>query len=131
MLSIKGKVLEVFPVVQVSEKFRKREFVVEYVENPQYPEFIKFECVQDKCELLDRVAPGQQVEVSFNLRGRSYVNPQGQKSYFNSLQAWRILPAADSGYTPSGQQAPQQHSPAPESAPDMGAYSGGDDDLPF
>lgn len=130
MLSIKGKVIEVFPVVNVSEKFRKREFVVEYVENPQYPEYIKFECVQDKCELLDRVTTGQQVEVSFNLRGRSYVNQQGQKNYFNSLQAWRILPAAEGGYAQQTQAPQQNQSPAPQ-APDMGTYNGPDDDLPF
>jgi hypothetical protein len=89
-MNIKGKVLEIFPVQQVRENFKKREFVVEYRENPQYAEFIKFELLQEKCELLNDLKPGDELEVQFNLRGRVWTNPQGEKVYFNSLQAWRI-----------------------------------------
>ncbi|HLF33010.1 MAG TPA: DUF3127 domain-containing protein [Cyclobacteriaceae bacterium] len=89
-MNIKGKVLEIFPAQQVRENFRKREFVVEYRENPQYAEFIKFEFLQEKCELLNDLKPGDEVEIQFNLRGRVWTNPQGEKVYFNSLQAWRI-----------------------------------------
>ncbi len=46
-MDITGTILEIGEVVQVSDRFRKREFVVEYAENKQYPEFIKFEIVQD------------------------------------------------------------------------------------
>ena len=66
-MNIKGKLLEVFDVAQVSATFRKREFVVEYVENPQYPEYLKFELIQDKCNLLDAFSIGQEIDVHFNL----------------------------------------------------------------
>ena len=52
-MEITGKLLECMDTVQVSERFRKREFVLEYADNPEYPEYIKFELAQDRCELLD------------------------------------------------------------------------------
>jgi hypothetical protein len=89
-MEIKGKIIEINNTVQVSDKFKKREFVVEYAENAQYPEYVKFELTQDKCDLLNEFNPGQVVEVFFNLRGRRWTDPKGETKYFNSLQAWKI-----------------------------------------
>ncbi|MFQ5559364.1 MAG: DUF3127 domain-containing protein, partial [Nitrospinota bacterium] len=44
-MDITGTILEIFDTVNVSQSFKKREFVVEYVENPQYPEQLKFELI--------------------------------------------------------------------------------------
>ena len=77
--------------MQISERFRKREFVVEYASNPDYPQPLQFEMVQDRCELLDSFEVGQEVEIFFDLRGREWTNPQGQVKYFNSLQAWKLV----------------------------------------
>lgn len=68
--------------------FRKREMVVTTEE--QYPQHILIEFVQDKCDLLNNYQLGQQVVVSINLKGREWVNPQGETKYFNSVQGWRI-----------------------------------------
>ena len=68
--------------------FRKREVVVTTEE--QYPQHILVEFVQDKCELLDAYTVGQPVKIGVNLRGREWVNPQGETKYFNSIQGWRI-----------------------------------------
>lgn len=68
--------------------FRKREVVVTTEE--QYPQHILVEFVQDKCDLLNPFAVGQMVKISINLRGREWVNPQGETKYFNSIQGWRI-----------------------------------------
>jgi len=68
--------------------FRKREVVVTTEE--QYPQHIMIEFVQDKTELLNSYQVGQQVKVNINLRGREWVNPQGETKYFNSVQGWRI-----------------------------------------
>ena len=68
--------------------FRKREVVVTTEE--QYPQHIMVEFVQDKCDLLNNFAVGQMVKISINLRGREWVNPQGETKYFNSIQGWRI-----------------------------------------
>ena len=71
-----------------SNGFRKREIVITTQE--QYPQNILLEFVQDKCELLDHYQVGQDVRIGINLRGREWVNPEGQTKYFNSIQGWRI-----------------------------------------
>ena len=71
-----------------SNGFRKRELVITTEE--QYPQHIMVEFVQDKTDLLDNYQIGQMVKISINLRGREWVNPQGETKYFNSIQGWRI-----------------------------------------
>ncbi|MCT4628880.1 DUF3127 domain-containing protein [Winogradskyella sp.] len=71
-----------------SNGFRKREVVVTTEE--QYPQHLMIEFIQDKTDLLNNYQVGQQVKVSINLRGREWVNPQGETKYFNSIQGWRI-----------------------------------------
>lgn len=120
-MDIKGKVHEVSPTTQVTDTLKKRELILEYIENPQYPEYIKFEAIQDRCNLLDSVKVGDNVEVSFNLKGRPWTDKTGKKTYFNSLQLWRVN-KLNEGAAPS----------APEYAPpvDLSAAPD-DDDLPF
>jgi hypothetical protein len=89
-METKGKLIEKFETQIVSEKFKKREFVLEIAENPQYPETVKFELQQDKCSLIDLHEIGSELAISFNLRGRAWTNNQGVKQYFNTLQAWKI-----------------------------------------
>jgi len=120
-MEIKGKVHEVSATQQVTDTLKKRELILEYIENPQYPEYLKFEAIQDRCALLDSVKVGDDVEVFFNLKGRPWTDKTGKKTYFNSLQLWRInvLGAAGSSSTP-------EYAPPVDisSAPD-------EDDLPF
>lgn len=68
--------------------FQKREVVITTEE--QYPQHIMVEFIQDKCGLLDNFSVGQLVKIGINLRGREWVNPQGETKYFNSIQGWRI-----------------------------------------
>lgn len=68
--------------------FRKRELIITTEE--QYPQHILIEFVQDKTELLNAFQPGEVVKVGINIRGREWVNPQGETKYFNSIQGWRI-----------------------------------------
>lgn len=85
---VSGKVRSVGSTQQVSASFKKRELVVSTEE--QYPQHILIEFAQDKCDLLNNLQVGQQVNVSINLRGREWVNPQGETKYFNSIQGWKI-----------------------------------------
>ena len=80
--------------------FRKREMVV--TTDEQYPQMIMIEFIQDKCDLLNSFQVGDDVKVSINLRGREWVNPQGEAKYFNSIQGWRIekSQAASAGVPP-------------------------------
>lgn len=76
--------------------FRKREMVL--TTDEQYPQMLLIEFVQDKCDLLDAYAVGDDVRVNINLRGREWVNPEGVAKYFNSIQGWRMEKmAADAG----------------------------------
>ena len=68
--------------------FRKREIVV--TTDEQYPQHIMVEFVQDKCDVLNGYKVGQDVKIGINLRGREWINPQGESKYFNSIQGWRI-----------------------------------------
>ena len=105
--------------------FRKREVVVTTEE--QYPQHILVEFVQDKCDLLNNYSVGQMVKISINLRGREWVNPQGETKYFNSIQGWRIENLQSE---PAGDNMPP--------VPPMEAFEPADDfndedhdDLPF
>ena len=87
-MEVLGRVKVINPVQQVSASFKKRELVVTTEE--QYPQHILIEFTQDKTDLLNNYNVGEQVKVSINLRGREWVNPQGETKYFNSIQGWRI-----------------------------------------
>ena len=86
---MKGKVKVVGSTLAISEKFSKREFVVVDDTN-MYPQDIQFQLTQDKCNLIDSLAIGDQVEVSFNLNGKEWVNPKGESKFFNTLDVWKI-----------------------------------------
>ena len=72
-MQIEGELIEIFDTEQVSDRFRKREFVVEYATNPDYPQFIKFELIQDRCGVLDEFRTGQRVTVEFDLKAGSSI----------------------------------------------------------
>jgi hypothetical protein len=104
--------------------FRKRELVITTEE--QYPQHILIEFVQDKTDLLNSYQEGQNVKISINIRGREWVNPQGETKYFNSITGWRIerLDQAVSGDMP-----PMPPTDAFEPANDLKEED--HDDLPF
>lgn len=77
------------PEMQVSDKFKKREFVLTD-NSSQYPQHISFQLTQDKCSILDNYNVGDTLKVHFNLRGREWTDREGKVKYFNSLEAWRI-----------------------------------------
>lgn len=133
-MNIAGKIVEIYDIQQISDSFKKREFVVEYTENPSYPEFIKFELIQDRCALLDAYNTGDEVTVNFNLKGRKWTDPQGQTKYFNSLQAWRIEELA-SGSGGSKEKSFLEANQEPEwlqnNTGDGGTEGGGENELPF
>jgi single-strand DNA-binding protein len=92
---------------QVSDKFKKREFVLMTTDNvngTEYPNPLKMQAVQAKCDVLDKYAIGSQVSVSFNVKGNSYTDKKdGSTKYIVNLDMWKIEPVAA--------QAPQQTAP--------------------
>ena len=130
-MEIRGKVHEIGDVQQVTDTFKKRDLVVQYAENPQFVEYIKFEATQDRTAIFDNLNVGDDVEVSFNLRGRPWTNKDGITSYFNSLVAWRVSKVAGESVAGGAQSAsgPQSFNTPP--TVDISADDGKDDDLPF
>ena len=85
-----GRIHAVFDAKQVTERFRKREFVLELDDNPRYPQSVLFQLTGDRCEGLDGFSVGDAVRVEFSLRGREWKSPQGEMKYFNSLDVWTL-----------------------------------------
>jgi len=93
--------------------FEKREFSI--TTDEQYPQTIQFELHQGKVVDIEGFRVGEKIKVHFNLRGREWVNPQGETKVFNTSVAWRLIHA-----DPQGQPAPQtqtQQAPPPQYAP--------------
>ena len=88
-MEIKGTIKEIFAEQVISEKFKKREFVLTD-NSSQYTQEILIQCTNDKCELLDKVQVGSYVVAHINLRGRGWTNKEGVTKYFNTLEAWRL-----------------------------------------
>jgi len=84
-----GTVFSVSEIQVVSEKFSKREVVLED-SSSKYPQFLCFQFTQDKVNDLNNIAAGQEVEISFNLRGRNWTDPNGVVKTFNTLEGWKI-----------------------------------------
>ncbi len=120
MYQLTGLLKVVNNTQEISEKFKKREFVVTD-NNGQYPQDILFQLTQDRVSLLDGYEAGQQVTVNFNLRGREWTNKEGKVMYFNSLDVWKIEAPSSAGGPPPMEAAPIE------------AVGGDDesDDLPF
>lgn len=87
-MEVSGKTKVLNPTIEVGTTFKKRELVIATEE--QYPQFISINFVQDKCDVLNGYNVGDTVTVGINLRGREWVNPQGETKYFNDIQGWKI-----------------------------------------
>ena len=88
-IQVSGVIEEIFDTHEFSEKFRKREFILEHAPNPQWPEHLKLEFINQKTDLLDQYNVGDNVVCDINLKGRKWENDNGS-GYVVSLQCWRI-----------------------------------------
>jgi hypothetical protein len=114
-MQVQGKIKIIGDVQTFGTDFTKRQLVV--LTDDQYPQLISIDFLKDKCDLLNSYDVGQSVNVSINLGGREWINPQGEAKYFNSITGWKI-----ESVTPV---EPSQ----PIEAPNLS--QGVEDDLPF
>ena len=84
MYETAGKLKWIGTTQSFASGFTKREFVVTTAAD-KYPQDLKFEVVKDKCPLLDPFELGQDVQVSFDIRGNEY-----NGKYFVNLACWKI-----------------------------------------
>ena len=143
-LEVTGKLLKKYDAVQVSEKFKKREFVLELSEEISgntYVNYAAMQLVNNKCEIIDRFKEGEVVKVSFNIRGSKWVK-DGKERYFSNLDAWRVESpnAAPAGNQGGGGQASYNNQSNNYNQSTQNSYSGTpqfnpspetSDDLPF
>lgn len=130
---LKGTLKVVKDEQVISDRFKKREFVVMIDEESQFPQPILCQFTQDRCSNLDGFTSGEQVKVDFYLKGREWSSPSGEIKYFISADAWSIskldasaenkavAPPADSSEVP----------PPPPPSPFNDATDNAEDDLPF
>jgi hypothetical protein len=122
---ITGKVIDILPVNQVSDKFRKREFVIEKKDtggSAVFIDYIKFQLVQDKCDLINESFLNEEVKIWFNLKGNKWER-DGKINYFTNLDAWKIEKVTE----PVRNQNNPQHSTLEDIPPEIDELS----DLPF
>ncbi len=119
-MQIQGKIHATFEAAQITERFRKREFVLELEAASRYPQYVMFQLTGNRCDALDGFEAGQEVAVEFSLRGREWTSPKGEVRFFNSLEVWSIdrvgegeggsdgatSTGAASGAAPSGDEPP-------------------------
>lgn len=87
-----GKLVARFDIVQRTETFKTREFVIEKTEDingRSITNYVKFQCVQDKTAMPDRFNIGDEVKVLFNIKGTKWVK-DGRENYITNLDAWRM-----------------------------------------
>ncbi|MDQ1771278.1 DUF3127 domain-containing protein [Labilibaculum sp. A4] len=120
---INGKMIVKEETQSISDRFKKREFVIEVENerNSEWNDFIKFQLTQDRCDLLETISLYEEIKVSFNVRGRKW-EKDGKVNYFSNLEAWRIekVQAAGSPVPEMPEFRAEDVPPAPE-----------EDDLPF
>jgi len=116
--TLKGTIKQIDQTQSFGDKgFTKREFVVTDKDD-KYPQDIKFEAIKERCDQLDNISVGEEVEVSFNLRGNEY-----NGKYYVNLQAWRVK---------SEGVKQEQHAPTGDGPPMNQAVPTDDDtDIPF
>ena len=119
---VEGKLHRVFETEKKTATFQAREFVLE-VPDGNYPQLVKFQAVQDRCNLLDSFNEGDQVKVSFDLRGREW-----NGKFLTNLNAWRIEQASSNAAASNADENfPADPFPETQDSPPPANT----DDLPF
>lgn len=124
---ITGKLLEKFDTIQRTESFKVREFIIEKsddINGKIITNLIKFQCTQDRTNIVDRVNEGDEIKVYFNIRGSRW-EKDGKVSYFNNLDAWRIEQILNAGKAASDDDHLEPLDTFTSSSPEA------IDDLPF
>ncbi len=116
-IEVTGRIHALFDTKQVTERFSKREFVLEMSDNPKYPQYVLFQLTGDRTSNLDGFQVGDEVKVDFSLRGREWTSPKGEVKYFNSLDVWSLERAGAGGYADDEPPPPDEPPPDYEDIP--------------
>lgn len=127
---LNGTIIKMFETKQVSERFSKREFVVETADNPKYPQTILLTATGDRMAQLDGFGVGDSVRVEFSIRGRAWQG-NAETKYFTTLDVWRVE-SAGPRVTQRTDRGGVRNDPAPPAdPPNTGGGDMPEDDIPF
>ncbi len=139
-MQVQGRIHTAFPAEQGTERFKKREFVLELEAASRYPQLVIFQLTGDRCDSLDDFKVDDVVSVEFSLRGREWKSPKGDTRFFNSLEVWSIGRAGEEredagsggrrGAAPSGRASRSESSSESRSDDEPPPHSD-DDQIPF
>lgn len=73
-----------------NKNYTSRVFYLETSSNPQFPNNPAFVLKDERCNLVNDIKPGEQIEVNFGINGRFYQNSQGETKHFNECVAYSI-----------------------------------------
>lgn len=122
---VTGKLIWAGETEKKTESFQAREFAIETPDD-KYPQAVKFQLVQDRCDLLDNFTEGDMLKVHFDLRGREW-----NGKYFTNLNAWKIEKEGGAPAPAKTEKKPPEPSFPSTDAPASEEKEGADDDLPF
>jgi hypothetical protein len=120
-MKAQGKIYLINDTQNISEKFKKREFVLEMSNNPAYVQKVLFTLILDNVDLIEGFNVGDDVEVTYNLQGKEWNSPAGETKFFNTLAVTGVN-YTDNNETPKSEQ---------EEGLKTRVDDGDDDDLPF
>lgn len=111
---IGGRIQDILERQDITEKFSKREIIVET--NDKYPQIFSLQFVNDNIDKLEvaiekGMAIGEYIEASCNVQGRKWENKStGKVSYFSSFDVWKLD-------RPHATEPTQDAPPEPETIP--------------
>ena len=115
-----GIIYKINEVQQISEKFKKRDFVLEIKNNEAYVQKVMFTLILDKVDAINSCSVGDRVEVNFDLQGKEWTSPDGTVRFFNTLSVSEIIKSTPEANASNTEQLNTRVSP-----------SDSEDNLPF
>ena len=126
-----GRIIQIEDTRHVGNdnSFAVRNFVIEVA--GQYPQYVQFQTTQDKCDKLNNFNIGDEVDVSFDLRGKKYIGADKVEKYFTNLNAWQIAAVGNTAPAPVAVATPTTPAAPAPSFDDVIGGAEEPDKLPF
>lgn len=90
--SITGTLYDVAKVNNISDRFRKREFVIAIEErgrDQSWTNYVRLQLENKDVLMIDQFKIGDEIEVTFDIKG-SKAEKMGETLFFTNLKAWKI-----------------------------------------
>jgi len=87
-MNLQGTIRKIEETQTFKSDFKKRSLIL--TTDDKYPQHVSIDFLQDKTSILDKYKTGDNVNISINIRGKEWINPEGETKYLNSIVGWRI-----------------------------------------